>query len=50
MSYLEGRAALQLVAEREVGVPMRQAIEDENAREDASIARLRKEAARGPVR
>lgn len=42
MTFQEGMAGLQLVAEQEVGVPMRDATRRENAREDRSIEALRK--------
>lgn len=35
MTWQEGFAVLQLVAEEAIGVPMRQARAEENAREDA---------------
>lgn len=42
MTYQEGMAGLQLIAEQEVGVPRRAAVASENAREDRSMERLRK--------
>jgi hypothetical protein len=42
MTYIEGMAGLQLVAEQEVGVPMREQTRQENAREDRSMAALRR--------
>lgn len=43
MTYAEGRAAMQLLAEREIGVPLREHARRENAAEDRSIAALRRE-------
>lgn len=43
MTYVEGRGGLQLVAERDVGVPMRAETARQNALEDRSLAALRAE-------
>lgn len=41
MSWPEGYAALQLIAEMEYGAPMRKGVSDENAAEDATKAALK---------
>lgn len=41
MTYIEGMAALQLVAEQKIGTPMRKANRAEDARMDASLSALR---------
>lgn len=42
MTYEEGRAGLQLIAEMGVGAPMRANTAQENAAEDATIAALKR--------
>jgi hypothetical protein len=43
MTWREGFAALQLVAEEEIGVALRQQSRSDNATEDASLEALRRE-------